>query len=135
MKRLLLLFSICAYTIYLSAQSVSNPSDSIKHWTHQWQTQLLDDRENPAKWDTVHYNEDLREFPRQDQQPISLGVFPVPSYGLYPGTFDGVIAANFGLYLNSGQRISCVVNGNFKTSLNESFLGDNDEDFILYLQW
>jgi len=117
----------------LSAQVTSNQRDSIKLWTPQWQKQYLADRENPEKWDTIHYKEDLQEFPKHNKLPISNGVFPVPNYDLYPGTFDGVIAANFDIYLPSGQRIACVVNGNSKTSLNESMLGGNDEDFYFIL--
>lgn len=102
-------------------------------WNVQWQRQFLNDRENPAKWDSIHYQEDLIEFPRMKQEPIVPGVFPVPGYNLYPGTFDGVVAANFDVYLPSGQRIACVVNGNSKTSLNKSLLGDNDVDFYFIL--
>lgn len=64
---------------------------------------------------------------------MRFGVFPVPNYDLYPGTFDGIIAANFEIESPSGQRIACVVNGNSKTSLNESVLGDNDVDFFFIL--
>lgn len=133
MKKLFLLLSLCAFVLQLSAQDESIQQDSIKVWTPLWQKQYLNDRENPQTWDAIHYKEDLQEFPKQGQLPITMGVFPVPNYDLYPGTFDGVIAANFDIYLPSGQRIACVVNGNAKTTLNESYIGDNDEDFYFIL--
>ncbi len=133
MKQIFLLISLCAFIFSGNAQSIPNAGDSIKLWTPQWQKQFLQDRENPAKWDVEHFSEDLVEMPQQKQSPITPSVFPVPRYDLYPGTFDGVIAANFDLFLPSGQRIACVVNGNSKTSLNESFLGDIDEDFFFIL--
>jgi len=133
MKQLLLILSLCAFVLQVNAQSIPSQNDSIRQWTAQWQKQYLNDRENPAKWDSIHYKEDLTEFPKLKQEPIVPGVFPVPNYDLYPGTFDGIVAANFDFYLPSGQRIACVVNGNSRTSLNESTLGDNDVDFYFIL--
>lgn len=132
MKQILLLISICV-CLTCSAQSHITANDSIKEWTPEWHKQFLQDRENPAKWDAEHFAEDLVEAPKEKQNPITPGVFPVPRYDLYPGTFDGVIAGNFDLFLPSGQRVACIVNGNAKTSLNESFLGDIDEDFYFIL--
>lgn len=133
MKQLFLILSLCAFVLQVNAQSNLSQCDSIKQWTPQWQKQYLNDRENPTKWDSFHYKEDLEGFPKQKQEPIVPGVFPVPNYDLYPGTFDGIVAANFDVYLPSGQRIACVVNGNSKTTLNESMLGDNDVDFYFIL--
>lgn len=133
MKQLLLILALCAFAIQVNAQSISSQSDSIKQWTAQWQKQYINDRENPTKWDSAHYKEDLDGFPKLKQEPIVPGIFPVPNYDLYPGTFDGIVAANFDLYLPSGQRITCVVNGNAKTSLNQSMIGDNDVDYYFIL--
>lgn len=132
-NRFLLLCGVLSTLTHISATTILSEGDSIRNWTPQWHEQYLADRENPAKWDSIHYNEDLHEQPNPGALPITYGVFPVPQYDLYPGTFDGIIAANFDVYLPSGQRIACVVNGNSKTSLNAPMLGDNDEDFYFVL--
>lgn len=133
MKQLLLTFLLCTFILPLKAQSYKQQVDSIKVWTHEWQKQFLSDRENPDKWDSSHYIEDLQNMSQSKHSPLRIGVFPVPDYDLYPGTFDGVFAANFDISLPSGNRIACVVNGNSKTTLNTSLIGENDIDFFFIL--
>ena len=129
----IVLFLFCALVLQLNAQQIPQPEDSIKQWTPELQKQFLSDRENPDKWDSAHYIEDLQNMSQSNHSPMSIGVFPVPEYDLYPGTFDGVFGANFDTYLPSGQRIACVVSGNSKTSLNASLIEDNDFDFFFIL--
>ncbi|MDE6484572.1 MAG: hypothetical protein K2L14_04185 [Duncaniella sp.] len=123
---------ICWVTaLQLSALQNTSSEDSISQWTPEWQNQYISDRENPAKWDSIHYRDDLHA--EVNHTPMKRGVFPVPNYDLYAGTFDGIVAASFDIDLPSGQRVACMVSGNHKTSLNESFLGDNDVDFYFIL--
>lgn len=125
------MFLFCALVLQLSAQKVPHQQDSIRQWTSEWQKQFLSDRENPEKWDSSQYIEDLQNLSKYRHSPLRMGAFPVPNYGLYPGTFDGVAAANFDIHLPSGQRIACVVSGNSKTALNASRINDIDFFFIL----
>lgn len=129
----LVLFIFCALVIQVNAQQITNQKDSISQWTTEWQKQFLSDRENPEKWDSSHYIEDLQNVSQHKHSPMTVGVFPVPNYDLYPGTFDGIFAANFDVTLPSGQRIACLVNGNSRTALNASIIGDNDFDFFFIL--
>lgn len=127
------LFFFCVFVLQLNAQETPNQGDSIRQWTSEWQKRFLSDRENPEKWDSAHYIEDLQNLSNYKHSPLRMGVFPVPDYDLYPGTFDGIVAANFDIHLPSDQRIVCVVNGNSKTTLNAPKIGDNDVDFFFVL--
>ena len=133
MIKQLLIIICCVTAIQLAAQQNLSSDDTISEWTSEWQKQYIADRENPAKWDSIHYKEDLQRGEEAKHAPLTKGVFPVPNYDLYAGTFDGIVAANFDIDLPTGQRIACVVSGNHKTSLNESFLGDNDIDFFFII--
>lgn len=133
MKHLLLPLFLSTFIIAVNSQSALAQTDSIRVWTPLWQKQYLEDRENPCKWDKTHFLEDLEKFPHSNQEPITPGVFPVADYNLYPGTFDGIIAANLDIFLPSGQRIACTVSGNSRTTLNEPLIKDNDEDFFFIL--
>ena len=132
MKYFLLIIS-CAFFLQLNAQQTKCQGDTIRQWSFEWQKQFLSDRENPEKWDSAHFVEDLQNVSTHKHSPMRMGVFPTPSYDLYPGTFDGIIAANLDINLPSGQRIACTISGNSKTSLNESIIGDNDVDFYFIL--
>lgn len=132
MKYILFIIS-CAYFLQLNAQQTQCQGDTIRQWSFEWQKQFISDRENPEKWDSAHFVEDLQKFSTYKHSPMRMGVFPTPSYDLYPGTFDGIIAANLDINLPSGQRIACMISGNSKTSLNESIIGDNDVDFYFIL--
>ncbi|MDE7414109.1 MAG: hypothetical protein K2N05_10055 [Muribaculaceae bacterium] len=127
------LYLLCPLYFQLNAQEISHQNDSIKQWTPEWRKKFLSDRENPEKWDSPHYIEDLQNISQHKHSPLSIGVFPVPNYNLYPGTFDGVFAANFDIPLSTGNRIACLINGNSKTTLNSSLIGDNDTDFFFIL--
>lgn len=127
------LIIFCAFVLQLNAQQNQCQSDTIRQWSGEWQKQFLSDRENPEKWDSEHFIEDLQNLPTYKHSPLRMGVFPTPNYDLYPGTFDGIVAANFDIHLPSGQRIACMISGNSKTSLNESSIGDNDVDFYFVL--
>ncbi|MCM1332297.1 MAG: hypothetical protein NC248_06780 [Bacteroides sp.] len=129
------------FTIFLAfiagkvfSQNACTASDTIRVWTAECQKQYLNDRENPQKWALDKYVDDLKEMSTNNkQEPFETSVFPVPSYDLYPGTFSGIAAGNFNITLDSGQRIACVVNGNCRTALNETRLGDADPDIFMML--
>lgn len=133
MRQFILTMILCAFILPLNAQNTSQNGDSIKLWTPEWQQQFLSDRENPEKWDAEHYKEDLENFPKENREPMAPRVFPVPNYDLYPGTFNGMGGGVVDFVLSNGQRVVCVVNCNFKTSLNETLTGDRDQDIFLLL--